>query len=135
MTVKASELDYGEAEALRRGFDYPENARSLRSPIEIALFAKENNNAAAANDETDDLQGFEKEAAYIVNRLKQLMQDNYLVFDKQEKNYRPLKWRDIVILLRSVQDKAKILTEKLRDATFPSTPALKRAIFRKRKCA
>lgn len=129
MTVKASELDYGEAEALRRGFDYPENARSLRSPIEIALFAKENNNAAAANNETDDLQGFEKEATYIVNRLKQLMQDNYLVFDKQEKNYRPLKWRDIVILLRSVQDKAKILTEKLRDADIPVYASIETGYF------
>lgn len=129
MTAKASELDYGEAEALRCGFPYPENPHSLSSPIEIALFARENNPAANSTSETDDLQGFEKEAVYIVNRLKQLMQDNHLVFDKQKKNYRPLQWRDIVILLRSVQDKARILTEKLRDADIPVYASIETGYF------
>ena len=113
MTKKASELDYGEAEALRCGFSYPQNDKSLCSPIEVALFAKEIHPTPKEDDEEGDLQGFEKEAVYIVNRLQKLIQNNYLVFDKHTKDYRPLKWRDIVILLRSIQNKAKILVEKI----------------------
>lgn len=129
MTEKASELNYGEAESLHCGFSYPENNKSLRSPIEIALFSKENTNMNTTNSTDDDLQGFEKEAVYIVERLKELKQNNYLVFDKNTKNYRPLKWRDIVILLRSVQDKAKILVEKLRDADIPVYASIETGYF------
>ena len=128
MTARASELDYGEAEALRCGFSYPENDKSLRSPIELALFSKENG-SVDTDSAAEDLQGFEKEAAYIVNRIKELMQNNYLVFDKDTKDYRPLKWRDIVILLRSVQDKAKILTEKLRDSDIPVYASIETGYF------
>lgn len=128
MTAKASELDYGEAEALRCGFLYPKNDKSLCSPIEITLFSKENDSVDTDNT-AEDLQGFEREAAYIVSRLKELMQNNYLVFDKDTKDYRPLKWRDIVILLRSVQDKAKILTEKLRDSDIPVYASIETGYF------
>ena len=77
MTKKASELDYGEAEALRCGFSYPQNDKSLCSPIEVALFAKEIHPTPKEDDEEGDLQGFEKEAVYIVNRLQKLIQNNY----------------------------------------------------------
>ena len=42
-----------------------------------------------------------------------------MVFDKNSKHYRPIKWKDIVILLRSVQDKAKLLADVLREANIP----------------
>ena len=129
MTKKASELDYGEAEALRCGFSYPQNDKSLCSPIEVALFAKEIHPTPKEDDEEGDLQGFEKEAVYIVNRLQKLIQNNYLVFDKHTKDYRPLKWRDIVILLRSIQNKAKILVEKLRDADIPVYASIETGYF------
>ncbi len=144
MTKKAAELSYGEAEALRCGLIYPEsisNAPTLQSPIELALFDKNNINLLADtgidsekngnNDESDNdnLDGFNAEALYIVNRLKSLMNESPLVFDKHTKSYRPLKWRDIVILLRSVQDKAMILSEALRTADIPVYASVESGYF------
>ena len=129
MTEKAAELPYGEAEALCCGFDYPPcNQLTLKSPIELSLIAKENDTAKENTDE-DTLQGFFKEAAYIVQRLKQLKQENPFVYDKATGGYRPLKWRDIVILLRSVQDKATILAESLRNADIPVYASIETGYF------
>ena len=58
-----------------------------------------------------------------------------LVFDKHTKTYRPIKWKDIVILLRSVQDKAKILADVLREDNIPVYALLKRDISKKQKFA
>lgn len=143
MTEKAGELTYGEKEALYPGFDYPESdLLTLKSPIEIALFDKQNklsttkvdfspktvdnvyksiNNSSNNIEDSDEenLQGFQAEAKYIATRIQKLVDDNTMVFDKHSKNYRPIKWKDIVILLRSVQDKAKLLADVLREANIP----------------
>lgn len=131
MTEKAAELPYGKAEALCCGFDYPQcNQLTLQSPIELTLIAKDEAPKAKKDTETgDNLQGFFKEAGYIVQRLKKLKQDNPFVFDKATGNYRPIKWRDIVILLRSVQDKATILAETLRDADIPVYASIETGYF------
>lgn len=143
MTEKAGELTYGEKEALYPGFDYPESdLLILKSPIEIALFDKQNklsttkvefspkavdnvhksiNNSSNNIEDNDEenLQGFQAEAKYIATRIQKLVDDNTMVFDKNSKHYRPIKWKDIVILLRSVQDKAKLLADVLREANIP----------------
>lgn len=127
MTEKAAELPYGKAEALCCGFDYPpcKNQFTLQSPIELTIISKDD----TPQNTDDKLQGFFKEAAYIVERLKALKQENPFVFDKSIGNYRPLKWRDIVILLRSVQDKATILAEALRNADIPVYASIETGYF------
>lgn len=123
MTPKAGELSYGKEEALYCGFDYPEgDFRTLKSPIEISILDKQQKITFtnADNDiNEDNPQGFMAEAKYIVQRLRELKEESPYVFDKHSKTYRPLRYKDIVILLRSVQDKAKILAEALREANIP----------------
>ena len=42
-----------------------------------------------------------KEALFIANKIKKLMDSNTLVYDKDEGRYRPIKYRDIVLLARN----------------------------------
>ena len=123
MTPKAGELSYGKDEALYCGFEYPNaDFPTLKSPIEINILDKQQKLSYANNLEDnldDNPQGFAAEAKYIVQRLKELFNESPYVFDKNAKTYRPLRWKDIVILLRSVQDKAKILADALREANIP----------------
>ena len=42
-----------------------------------------------------------KEAQFIAKKIKKLMNGNTLVFDKDEGIYRPIKYRDIVLLARN----------------------------------
>ena len=46
-----------------------------------------------------------------------------------KKTYRPIKWKDIVILLRSVQDKAKILADVLREDNIPVYATIETGYF------
>lgn len=133
MTTKAGELSYGKDEALYCGFDYPQSEfLTLKSPIELTLLDKQQKLTLTENDDSDNedtLQGFQAEAKYIALRIKELMNKQPLVFDKHKKTYRPIKWKDIVILLRSVQDKAKILADVLREDNIPVYATIETGYF------
>ncbi|SDF30161.1 helicase-exonuclease AddAB subunit AddA [Sporolituus thermophilus] len=142
MTPRAAEMGYGEAEALNPGPDYPPcDQPTLAGPVEVhlidhaeALAGKsangeaeeeeaEQGNEAASGDEAlsaQELTAFEREAWLIVQRLKALKEAGHVVYDKHGKAYRPLAWRDIVILLRAVQGKAGVLLDVLRQAGIPA---------------
>lgn len=47
------------------------------------------------------IKNIRKEAQFIAKKIKELMNGNTLVFDKDEGNYRPIKYRDIVLLARN----------------------------------
>ncbi|MCX7780079.1 MAG: helicase-exonuclease AddAB subunit AddA [Negativicutes bacterium] len=138
MTARASELEYGEAEKLHPGPDYPPADGMLAAgPVELYILdqddvtaseAEQNQEAAAAEDCAAEraeiiahpkLTGFEQEAALIAERIRSLVDSGSLVFDKNEKRYRPVMWRDVVVLLRSVQGKAHILAEAMRQQDIP----------------
>lgn len=133
MTIKAGELSYGKDEALYCGFDYPQSEfLTLKSPIELTLLDKQQKLTLTDNDDSDNedtVQGFQAEAKYIALRIKELMNKQPLVFDKHTKTYRPIKWKDIVILLRSVQDKAKILADVLREDNIPVYATIETGYF------
>lgn len=123
MTETAAELNYGEAEMLRCGLEYPpcSEDQTLDSPIELTIIDK---NGTAGKEDTDSdensvEQGFKAEAALIVNRIQALLSDGKVVYDKKLNDYRPLQCRDIVILTRTIKQKGQILSEALRSADIP----------------
>ncbi|WP_432718533.1 helicase-exonuclease AddAB subunit AddA [Pectinatus frisingensis] len=127
MTQQATELDYGKKEAFSPGIEYPVDKNSLDEKVELLLI----DNGSSVPDEkaiTDNdvinnketLTGFAAEADCIAKRIKQLMQQNHTIYDKQSNLYRPLIYRDIVILLRSMTGKADVMLETLRNNDIPS---------------
>lgn len=119
MTPDVTELAYGEAERLNPGPDYPEAGRStVAGPVELHLLDR----AASGDDASgnEDLRGFALEAQYAASRIRAMMEEGAAVFDKEKKQYRPLAYRDIVVLLRSVRHKADILLEALRANDIPA---------------
>lgn len=65
------------------------------------------------------------EARVAVNRIRELLNENrdgkrFMVFDKSMKKYRPLEYRDIVILLRATQNWAAIFAEELAKQGIPA---------------
>ena len=137
MSRQAAELDYGEAEQLNSGPDYPPaDGPMLDGPVEFHLIertAASSDDAAAAEEEDgepvdsgsgevasqEELSGFEREAALIARRIQELRAEQALVFDKSSRSYRPLQFRDIVILLRTVRGKAQVLVDALRHMEIP----------------
>ncbi|WP_019554224.1 helicase-exonuclease AddAB subunit AddA [Propionispira raffinosivorans] len=141
MSEKAMELPYGAAEQLNPGPPYPEGEGTLDDSIEVDLIDRDETGTfsetefavgetqAAEKEETEELKGFPLEARFITNRIQTLMDEKKQVFDKATKTYRPLEWRDIVILLRSVKGKANILLEILHANNIPAYAAVDSGYF------
>jgi ATP-dependent helicase/nuclease subunit A len=133
MSPKVAELSYGEPEKLNPGTGYVEIEQKLvagavelsiidRDSCESEEFHEQDSETQTADNpqEEEELSGFALEATFIAQRIQTLMDESTYVFDKETKTYRPLAWRDIVILLRSVKNKANVLLETLRNANIPS---------------
>lgn len=135
MSEDIAELPYGAAEELNPGPDYPPaQGKTLAGPVELDIIDREQTASEVADEGADDgegeeLTGFALEARYIAERIQKLMQEGYQVFDKADKAYRPLAWRDIVVLLRSVKGKADVLLETLRAADIPTYAAVDAGYF------
>lgn len=147
MVTRVAELEYGEAEKLNPGPDYPEaQGALLDEPVELCIIDRDETQEQAEGvdgDEADtvdqqatelvaeaELSGFELEARFIGKRISELMTADYQVYDKEIKGYRKLAWRDIVILLRSVKGKANIVLDVLRQGGIPAYAELDAGYFR-----
>lgn len=142
MTPRVAELEYGLAERLNPGAGYPAaSGRTLDGPAEVWLVDRDSpaeaEVEAAAGEEAAGLEpalpepgGFELEARLIAARINDLMAGDYVAYDKESKQYRPLAWRDMVILLRSVKNKANVLLETLRQANIPVYAEIDSGYFR-----
>lgn len=120
MIFPETEIPYDERAALYPKADYPdaEGAATFSgASVELLLVGR---HEEADEDETEDVRGFEAEAVLIARRIRDLKDSGVSVYDKEEHIYRPLRWRDIAVLLRAVKGKAQALCEKLRAADIPA---------------
>lgn len=108
------EIDYDEEEALHPGASYPpcDNAGGA---VEVHILGADE---AEADEELDAKSGAAAEAARVARRILELRRDGFLIFDKKV-GYRPVQYRDIVILMRSPSVDAQIFTEVLQSYGIP----------------
>jgi ATP-dependent helicase/nuclease subunit A len=128
MTVASAGIEYDQSHRLRTGAKYPKNSRDEKcfhgSPIELHLLPAP---ARISSDEdaTETDQGLdrsEREAAFVAKRIKELMSQSMCVADKSADGspmLRPIQYRDIVILLRSMKFKSEQFAQALRTAGIP----------------
>lgn len=142
MSPAITGLDYGEAERLNAGPAYPEtNALTLAGPLELCLLDRaeaaeatvaddDDESLAAEDNEETELHSFVWEARLIAKRIIAFMAEQRQVYDKKTNAYRPLAWRDMVILLRSVKSKAGMLLDELREYGIPAYAEVDGGYFR-----
>ncbi len=131
MTQGTMELEYDEAAALYPGAEYPpcgEPCLTEEAELDI-IFGEDEEDGDAEEEEEENLKGIEREAQWIADRLKSLMSEGVRVFDKEHGEYRPLRWRDIVLLLRSVKGKAEKVLEVFRRNDIPAYAAADAGYF------
>jgi ATP-dependent helicase/nuclease subunit A len=146
MSQHVGELEYTEAEELKYGANYTKNENEnsiIGGNTEIHLIetgdSEETEEATfpedGINDDNDDepdepeeeeyLSGKQCEARLIAKRIKELMNadnegNHFQIYDKGKRCYRNLKYRDIVILLRTVRGWSDIFTDEFTDAGVPT---------------
>lgn len=74
--------------------------------------------AAGAGGDEERTQA-EAEAALIVTRLRELRESGYPVWSPEARAFRPVEWRDMVILLRSPRGKAEAFAKIFERAGVP----------------
>jgi len=97
------------------------------------MLAHEPEPGAAGGDSEDDWTALEKEAHVIGVRIQALLGMNGhprdVVWDKSLKRYRPIQYRDIVILLRSVKNRMNVLLDVFRKLGIPAYGATSTGFF------
>ncbi|HHX50745.1 MAG TPA: UvrD-helicase domain-containing protein, partial [Clostridia bacterium] len=145
MTPEVGELEYDrEAELVCRAVypEPPEGMTAAGSTIEVHLIER---NDVQEEDETggqedlpgqpgEDLTALEKEARIIATRIQQMVgagdRPEFVVWDKEEKSYRPVTYRDIAICLRSPRVRANTFLEVFREYDIPIFAELGTGYFR-----
>lgn len=74
--------------------------------------------------EIGPLDAIQCEARLVANRIKELVGnekiETFVVYDKNKKKYRPIEYRDIVILLRATRNWADVFVEELTTQGIPT---------------
>ena len=116
MSKELGDIDYTEEEFLNYGADFDEEQNDL-GKAEIHLIDLENTEEDEIF-EGDKIEKQEIEAKFVANKIEELVSKEYKVKDKKE-GYRPIKYRDIVILLRATANVAPVFEKELLAKNIP----------------
>ncbi|MDI7246054.1 MAG: UvrD-helicase domain-containing protein [Bacillota bacterium] len=84
----------------------------------------------------EEVEALELEGRLIANRIREMVRGTpqrpgpeFRVYDRDRKTYRPVSYRDIVVLLRSTRHRANVLLEVFRRADVPAYAELGTGYF------
>lgn len=112
MSSEMGELEYDDSEALLCGAQYSEKQNS----IEVNLIDKN----GECPEELEDLDSIQTEARFVSKRIRELMEEGFLVHDRESGSERLLTYRDIVILMRATEASAKVYLDELSSHGIPA---------------
>ena len=129
MSKKLGEMDYTKEEYLNLGAHYEE---PQEEKIEFAgktelhiIDVKEQevpttfvDEEEAEEEEIEQIEDMVVEAKFVANKMKELLDSNYHVWDKK-KGYRKVTYKDIAVLLRSTQTAAPIFEKEIANLDIP----------------
>lgn len=119
MTRKNLELDYGDAEALYAGRHEEKRPPSyVGGSVSIDLIDRKDMEEADVSDDVKDMENMALEGRLIARRIHEMM-DGGMVMEKNG-TFRPMKYGDIVILLRSIAGKGPQLMKVLEENHIPA---------------
>ena len=122
MSKKLGDIDYSEEEYLNLGANFEETEKkSIKANTELLIIEnkKEEIEDEEENDELEEpTQNIELEAKFVAKKIKEILDSKQVVFDKKV-GYRPITYKDIVILLRSTKDKANVFENELINLNIP----------------
>ena len=138
MSTIVGELEYTDEEALNLGASYKENIdldTVVGGEIELHILDKsgiakveevdviEEKEDGEKVEEEEDVDAIALEAKIISKRIKELFSEKdgktFKVFDKDTNEYRDIKYKDIVILLRATKNWSEIFLEELGNEGVP----------------
>lgn len=127
MGVRVGGIEYDDAAALKYGAQYPEK----EMPTKLTILYEETEDEQSALEEElagQSLKSSQAEARYMIQEIQRLMESGAEVTDAFSKERRPLKYSDIVILMRSMTWSSDIV-EEFKRAGIPVYAELSKGYF------
>lgn len=130
MSNLLGDIEYNQEEYLNLGAQYPEEKQNLNTEINI-IDLKENEegqsnvstedlNESVENEEQQErIEDIELEARFVANKIKEIVQNKYQIWDAKKDTYRDIKYKDIVVLLRSTSNIAPIFEQEIIRLDMP----------------
>lgn len=137
MSNTVGEIEYTDEEALNLGAnfkDVSDKESIIGGEIELHILDKsgvvkeeeflyEEEEEGNRKEEEEDIDAITLEAKIVAKRIHELFEDRdgkkFKVFDKDTNNYREVKYKDIVILLRATKNWAEIFLDELGSEGIP----------------
>ena len=132
MSKNIGEIEYTERERLNLGATFKENTNGdaiVGGPTEIHIIQKSKvESLEEDNEEIDDeeeIDNIQLEARMVGKIIKDIMTPNedgkiQMVYDKNLDEYRPVQFKDIVILLRATSAWAPVFADELMNMDIPT---------------
>lgn len=123
MSKKLGEIEYNQEEYLNSGASYEETKQpGVGTLAELVIIDKKEPTIESEKIEDtiqeEPVQDIEVEAKWVAQKIQEMILSKQVVWDKKV-GYRPITYRDIVILLRSTKDKANIFENALMSLQIP----------------
>ena len=133
MSKEVGEIEYTNEEALNLGADYKipeENGITVGGDIELHIVDKFDNKdnieeeKVVQLEDEEEIGAINREAKIVAERIKQLVypkenEEKFRVLDKESGDYRPVTFKDIVILLRATKNWSEVFLEELGAEGIP----------------
>ena len=120
MTKKTLEMDYGDTEALYAGRHEEARPDSYAGgSVSMDLIDQGDMDEMDAPDDLKDMENMTLEGRLIARRIHEMMESGKTVMNK-DGTFRPLRYGDIVILLRSIAGKGPQLMKVLEEENIPA---------------
>ena len=114
MSKNLGEIDYTEEEYL----NYKANYDSIKQNEKIELNIIEDSKTEDDEELVEEIENQELEAKFVAKKIEEIISSDYKVWDKVN-GYRQIKYKDIVILLRSPNSVAPIYEKELANLNIP----------------
>ncbi|MFZ5595553.1 MAG: helicase-exonuclease AddAB subunit AddA [Bacillota bacterium] len=134
MTREAGEMDYDSDAELVFGAEIYEGGPVRAGGVELVILDRRGQTgedggavegevadpSGAAVGEDEDLTPLQAEARFVAQRIKDMVESGLEVYDSVNRGYRPVTYRDVVILTRAARGVAAIFTGELGRLGVPA---------------
>lgn len=118
MSKKLGDIDYNKQEFLNLGANYEEPKEDINYAGKTELLIVDLKASEDTEEETENVDDIVIESRLVANKIQELINSKYQVFDKKT-GYRNITYKDIVILLRATLNLAPIYEKSLNDLNIP----------------
>ncbi|MBI3874657.1 MAG: helicase-exonuclease AddAB subunit AddA [Verrucomicrobia bacterium] len=129
LRARVGGVDYADDAHLqfgnRGGREHFSHAKDSAPRVELHLLphklgsAENTENGGEGAPELADLPAVHREARLIAQRLASLQREGLQVWDKDVEKFRPVEWRDMVVLLRAPRSKVETFAQEFHAAGVP----------------